>query len=82
MGQKSNTELNQASITKEKAIIDEFILRRSQLHNIRKVMNGSITPKKLNHMSQKVLPGYLVRYKNAQSVYDKLASSPNYHYHE
>jgi transcription antitermination factor NusG len=52
---------------KEMALVIDHNLRASQLHNIRKVMNGSITPKKLEKMEKEVLPGYIVREMNARN---------------
>lgn len=56
----------------EFAVLEEDVLRSLQLKNIQAVMNSSITPKKLKRMETDVLPGYIVRQRNARSAAEKL----------
>ena len=64
----------------EMNIIADFQLREDQLKNLRKVINGSITPKKLEKIEKEVLPGYLLRHRNAQSKAEKIMKKKGYRY--
>ena len=57
---------------RERAAIAEFNLRSDQLRNFNKVLHGSITPKKEAYLTKHVLPGYIVRERNARSEATRL----------
>lgn len=48
-------------------IVAEHSLRADQLRNIQRIMNGSMTPKKLKAMETEVLPRFIMRERNARS---------------
>jgi hypothetical protein len=56
----------------ELELLQDMELRDNQLKNINKVMNGSITPKKLKRMQKEVYPDYLVRATNARNKADSM----------
>lgn len=65
---------------KEMEILKEDMLRTNQLQNLRRVMNSSITPKKLKRIETEDLPGYLVRQRNARSAAEKVMKKYGLHH--
>jgi len=57
---------------KDKKIVDEFMLRRYQHRNIMAVMNSSMPKKKYEIFSKHILPGYIIRFKNAQNKLNQI----------
>lgn len=56
----------------EVKLVEEMQLRENQLRNLRKVLNSSIPRKKYEELSREVLPGYIIRDRNARDKAERI----------
>lgn len=56
----------------EVKVVEEMQLRENQMRNFSKVLNSSMPKKKYDKLSKEILPGYIMRERNATSAGEKV----------